>query len=402
MTNKREVDCLIIGAGPTGLTLGIGLLRQGKTVLIAEKHTTGLGFSKAILVSSDSLKALTDYGVTKRIQLTGIPLDGLSFFVSEQLTSCAHFDTSLPNHPFILPQEATEKCLKDAYLELGGEISLGLSFNPEENMLNPTSSADRALVVHLLRKDSTDGLRTVHTTIKCKYLFGCDGMHSSVRKSLNIAYPGRSVPEQVNFIYDVEVECWPFDTLLTMWFASADSGIMMKISSTPLVVRIVGTTEVSAQRLLQKLRVVRVVWESTYYSSYRLAETYGRGNVWLAGDACHVHSPLGGRGMNTGIADAIALSQAVQTGDFAHYESTRRPAARSWVYFNYILSVVSMSQARIFHLVRFLVSLVMRVLAWVMGPNFAVVAFQIMTTSVVKRKFESETEIGERNDRRKD
>ena len=392
----REVDCLIIGAGPTGLTLGIGLLRLGKTVLIVEKHRAGLGFSKAILVSSDSLQALTDYGVAKKIQLAGIPLDGLSFFVDELLTSCAQFDTGKPNHPFILPQEATEKCLKDSYLDLGGDICLGMSFSSEANVFDSVGSSQESLFIQLHQKDSPDSV----TTVKCNYLFGCDGMHSSVRKSLNIAYPGRAVPEQVNFIFDVEVECWPFDTLLTMWFASADSGIMMKISSDPLVARIVGTTEASAQRLLQKLRVKRVVWESTYYSNYRLAESYGRGNVWLAGDACHVHSPLGGRGMNTGIADAIALTHAVQTGDFASYEATRRPAAQSWVYFNYILSVVSMSQSSIFHVVRFVVSLIMRLLAWMMGPNFAVVAFQKMTTSVVQRKIESEQEKVLRRDRR--
>jgi len=173
-----------------------------------------------------------------------------------------------------------------------------------------------------------------------------------------------------------------------------------EISSDPLVVRIVGTTEACAQRLLQKLRVKRVVWESTYISNYRLAESYGRGNVWLAGDACHVHSPLGGRGMNTGIADAIALTHAVQTGDFAQYEATRRPAAQSWVYFNYLLSVVSMSQARVFHVIRFVVSLIMRLLAWIMGPNFAVVAVGKMTTSVVQRRVESEQERDLRRDRR--
>lgn len=381
--SETTVDCLIIGGGPTGLTLGIGLLRSGKSVVIAEKHLTGLGYSKAILVSTDSLKALRDYGVTSRIQSAGIPLDGFSLFVHEKLLSASQFDTTQAYHPYILPQEATENCLRDVYLEHGGKIMLGYAFEPEENPQVGKWDKQSPMTVTLVNKQCSTLQRT---NINCRWLFGCDGIHSSVRKSLDIGYPGSTVTEQQNSICDVEVAFWPFDTLLTMWFATTDSAMMLKISSNPVIVRIVGTTEAAKKKLLQGLAVKKVLWDSSFVCSYKLADKYGRGNVWLAGDACHVHSPLGGRGMNTGISDAIALAEAVQSGDLQRYEDQRRPVARHWVWKNYFLSQVAMGRGKVFNLIRYCMSWVIRGAALVLGSHFPAFAVQYLTTSVVKSK----------------
>jgi 2-polyprenyl-6-methoxyphenol hydroxylase-like FAD-dependent oxidoreductase len=373
-----EIDCLIIGSGPTGLTLGIGLLKAGKTVLIAEKHTAGLGYSKALLVSSDSLRCLNEYGVTTHIQKTGRPLDGFSCFVDEKLVSTCQFDTTQPFHPIILPQEATEQCLKKVYLESGGQIMLGYTFDPEaHDIANRTAS--EPLVISLESKDNA-------CSVRCRWLFGCDGMHSSVRKALKIDFPGSTITDQQNFVLDLILDFWPYETMFQMWFEAADSGMVMVLSTDPLLVRIVGTTERACSRLQQMFAVRKVVWDSHFICSYRLASSYGRGNVWLAGDACHVHSPLGGRGMNTGISDAIALAQAVGKGDLSGYESERQPPARSWMWRNYLLSQIAMGRGLGFRVVRRVCAVLIRGLAYLLGPNFAVISFQTMTTSVVTRK----------------
>ena len=148
----------------------------------------------------------------------------------------------------------------------------------------------------------------------------------------------------------------------------------------------IGTTEKECKFLLQKLSVKQVLWDGTFTSSYRLADSYGRGNVWLAGDAAHVHSPLGGRGMNMGIADAVALASAVAQDQLSGYEAQRRPVARLWVWANYVLSQLAMGQGWKARAVRWLAALAIRGLAFLLGPRFAELAFQSMTASAVKTR----------------
>ena len=395
MRSVVEVDCLIIGGGPTGFTLGVGLLRAGKSVVIAEKHISALGFSRAILVSTDSLRFLSEYEVTPRLLKKGVPLDGLSCYVNDDLVSSAQFDANVSNHPIILPQEETESCLKEYFLELGGSLLLGYNFHAKEHDLTEVESKSPLTV---LLRSSKPEYALPDTFVRCSWLFGCDGVHSSVRKALDVNYPGTTHPEQQNFVMDVVVESWPFPTMFTVWFQAADVGLLFRITTTstgtattaaadvPIIVRVIGTTEKACKFLLQKLSVKQVLWDGTFTSSYRLADSYGRGNVWLAGDAAHVHSPLGGRGMNMGIADAVALASAVAQDQLSGYEAQRRPVARLWVWANYMLSQLAMGQGWQARAVRWLTALAIRGLAFLLGPRFAELAFQSMTASAVKRR----------------
>ena len=124
------VEALIIGAGPTGLTLGICLLRQGKSVLIVEKHETSLNFSRAILVNSDTLEALEPYGVSDKLRLAGIPVNGFSIYANNRLVSQAQFDLNDIDHfhPLCLPQLKTEECLLETFIQTGGQIIRGYKF----------------------------------------------------------------------------------------------------------------------------------------------------------------------------------------------------------------------------------------------------------------------------------
>jgi 2-polyprenyl-6-methoxyphenol hydroxylase-like FAD-dependent oxidoreductase len=375
----RDIDCLIIGAGPTGLTLGLGLAKAGKTVVIAEKHVQALGFSRAMLVSSDSLKSLEALGVSRMIRKAGALLDGFSCFVDETLVSSCQFDLADPTHPVVLPQESTEKCLAELFLQHGGIIMHGYAFDADKLTVD-----DIAPLQVTLRPSKDSPSKEVYT-LRCQWLFGCDGTHSAVRSALGIGYTGSTVSEQRNYVMDLIVEDWPYDNMFTMWFEAADSGLVLKLSSDPLLIRIVGTTERACQCLARKFSIQSVVWDSHYISSYKLASSYGRGNVWLAGDACHVHSPLGGRGMNTGIADAVALASAVAANDLTQYEAQRRPVARNWVWTNYFLSQIAMGRGAGFYAVRYVLALAIRGLAFLLGQDFAVLSFSTITTSLVKR-----------------
>jgi len=123
---SEQVDCLIVGAGPTGLALGVGLRSAGKSVLIVEKHAEPLDFSKAILLNSESLLALYIYnlGIVERLQESGILINGISFHVNGSVVCSGQFATENTNryHPIAVPQKVTENCLRDVFFGNGWTI----------------------------------------------------------------------------------------------------------------------------------------------------------------------------------------------------------------------------------------------------------------------------------------
>jgi hypothetical protein len=121
-----------------------------------------------------------------------------------------------------------------------------------------------------------------------------------------------------------------------------------------------------------------------FTNSYRMAENYGRGNVWLVGDAAHVHSPIGGRGMNIGILDAIALAQAVQEGSAWKYERKCRKPTRDWIFANYFLTQLLLSRAVLYTVLRAVLIVVLVVLAKILGPRLIAVLFENVAAVTVK------------------
>lgn len=376
----KHVDCLIIGAGPTGLTLGVCLLTAGKSVLIVEKHETQLGYSRAILINSDTLEALEEYEMLPKLKESGILLDGFSFYKNDDLLSSAPFDTDSVHkfHPIALPQLVTENCLLERFTQLGGTMMRGVTFKPSDNQ-------DLAAAKELDPLNITLQATDHQIVVCCQWLFGYDGVRSSVREALNIGFPGYSQSEE-RYIMDAQIESWPLPTHVSVWFGSSDARFVILISENPLIVRIVGTTPESCQMILNKFQVRAIVWDGSFTNSYRVAASYGRGRVWLAGDAAHVHSPIGGRGMNLGIQEAVALGRAVASDTVSCYEAQCRPVARGWVWFNFCIAQVVMSQNPFFQCTRMMLCGVFCLLGYVLGPRFAKGMFETLTTAKVSTK----------------
>lgn len=182
---------------------------------------------------------------------------------------------------------------------------------------------------HLLsaRLRGADG---VEETCQAYYLAGCDGAHSTVRKTLGTGFPGGTY-EQVFYVADVEASGPALDGQLHIDLDEADFLAVFPLAD-PGHARLIGTVrdaraqhpqalkfEDVSQRALHhlKVEVAQVNWFSAYRVHHRVAEQFRRGRVFLLGDAAHVHSPAGGQGMNTGIGDAINLAwklAAVLTG----------------------------------------------------------------------------------------
>jgi len=344
--------------------------------LIIEKHKTRLGFSKAILVNSNALAALNSFGISQDLKKNAIRLDGISIYAEEELVSEALFETLIAyaNKPIALPQEMTERCIEDIFLANGGHLMRGVSFDKTRNDLSSYEDGQK-LSITLEASDS-------ELTVLCDWLFGCDGMHSAVRESLNIPFSGVSLPERRHII-DAVIKSWPFHTHLNVWLGETDARFVILISVTPLTVRIIGNTREVCHRALGLFDLKHIVWDGSFTNTFRVAESFGRGHIWLAGDAAHVHSPIGGRGMNYGILDAVELASCVKNNTMQQYQSARRPVARMWVFCNYFLTQVALSDAWGYRVLRRLVVLVLRVLGYLLGPLLAKTVFEKMTTAQV-------------------
>lgn len=363
----KSFDCLIIGAGPSGLTLGIGLLRLGYTVLIAEKHTAKLQCSKSILVNTQTLKSLEVYGVTSKLRDVAIAVNGFTLYCWDIAVSSVEFDMSdsIHNKPIFIPQTITEQCLQDVYIELGGQLVRGYHFVAEENVL--VNRKDNLPLDIVLRNES--GYVTI---IKCNWLFGCDGAHSCLRNALQVSFAGVSEAEQ-RYVVDAIINAWPFRTHANLWLETENAGGVLLILSNPLTARVFGATHAACEKLLNKLSVREIVWEGTFTNAYRVVQSYGRGRVWLVGNAAHVHSPLGGRGMNTGIAEALALARAIEASNVPNYEKQCRPKARRWVLHNFVLSQFIMGQGLVCKFLRSVSMIVLAVLSLLLGPRMLTV-----------------------------
>ena len=366
--NVKFFDALIIGCGPTGLTLGICLLQQGKSVLIADKHLSGLDFSRALLINADTLAKLAPYGISQRLQQKAQPVNGLAIFVEDRLVSSAHFHYKDAFQPLCLPQLDTELCLLEQFKANGGELLRGYAFHAT----SLTEQADK-FCVNLANQANPELTQVIHST----WLFGCDGFHSAVRDTLGAAYPGT---QQVasGYSLDVLTDNWPFPASANLWLSAQGSGLAIQLQDNKA--RIVGSTRQVCDAMLTKLSVHKILWDHEFPMHYHVASTYGRGRLWLAGDAVHVHSPIGGRGMNMGMIDAVALAEAVQSGRLADYEQVRRPVAEAWVAQNKRITQLIMSQGVFASLLKRVAFKLVALAGLILGPKLATKVFVKMTS----------------------
>jgi 2-polyprenyl-6-methoxyphenol hydroxylase-like FAD-dependent oxidoreductase len=311
--SMEETDVLVVGAGPTGLTMACELARHGVKPQIIDKATAPSDKSKAFAVHARTLELFENMGMVEQILAKGQPAGGVAFYdEGEKLVSIDIAGAISSKYPFIqiIAQSDTEEVLLEHLDQYELKVQRGVE------LLG--FSGDGEHVVARLRDEGGS-----ERELRCRYLIGNDGAHSRVRKELGLPFEGAPYPSQW-LLADIELD-WdlPYDELSVFFHRSGTTAffplygrrgrLMFESPDAPLdEVQPEPTTELVRQKCEERKIPYRAIenptWLAWFRLHHRIVSSYQVGSVFLGGDAAHIHSPVGGQGMNMGIQDAYNLA----------------------------------------------------------------------------------------------
>jgi 2-polyprenyl-6-methoxyphenol hydroxylase-like FAD-dependent oxidoreductase len=307
----RTADVLVVGAGPTGLVLALWLSRLGAGVRIVDKTPEPGTTSRAIAVQARTLELYGHFGIAEDVVARGVRAEAANLWVRERRRARARLGdigAGLSPFPFalIFPQDEHERLLIARLAEHG----VAVERETELARCAETKDGVRAVLRRGGREEAVD----------VQYIAGCDGVHSTVRQALGIDFPG-GIYEHLFYVADVEGRGQPMNGEINVSLEPNDFLVVFPMKGEGHA-RLIGTVrgdggahadltwddvnKAPIERM--HIGVDRVNWFSTYHVHHRVAESFRSGRAFLAGDAAHVHSPVGGQGMNTGIGDAVNLA----------------------------------------------------------------------------------------------
>ncbi|SHI53299.1 2-polyprenyl-6-methoxyphenol hydroxylase [Nocardiopsis flavescens] len=327
------IDAVIVGGGPTGMMLAAELRLHGAGVVVLEKDTERPPFVRSLGLHVRSIEVMDQRGLLERFLEHGTkyPLGG--FFAAIHKPAPTGLDTE---HGYVLgiPQTTTDRLLEEHAAEAGADIRRGAELVGLEQDAEGVTA------------ELADGTR-----LRSRYLVGCDGGRSTVRKLLGVGFPGEPNRREA-LLGEMELTAPLEEVAATMaevrkthlWFGLGPVGDGVHRVLVPADGVSQGRTAAPAlEDFKRQLReyagtdfgVHSPRWTSRFGDATRLADRYRQGRVLLAGDAAHVHPPVGGQGLNLGLQDAFNLGWklAAELDGRAPealldtYESERRPVA---------------------------------------------------------------------------
>jgi 2-polyprenyl-6-methoxyphenol hydroxylase-like FAD-dependent oxidoreductase len=329
-------DILIVGAGPTGLTLAVALASRGLRATVIDRQAEGANTSRAAVIHARTLEVLEPLGVTPTLVGQGLQAQRFTIRDGDRVLVPIAFDKLPTPYPYTLlvSQAVTESVLLERFVALGGQV------------LRPCTLID-------LMQDDSGVTATLDdgSCLRARYVVGADGMHSTVRERARIAFTGGSYGESF-VLADVRLSGGVPSDEVALYFSPAGMAVAAPLPGG--MHRVVATVDEAPEQpsaefveaLLRErgpqhypAKVHEVVWGSRFRVHHRVADVYRAGRVLLAGDAAHVHSPAGGQGMNAGILDAISLAGALEqalagkVSALDAYGAQRRPVAQQVVAF---------------------------------------------------------------------
>ena len=292
MTASSRAPLVIVGAGPTGLAAALFLARRHVPVRIIDSAAQASTTSKALLVNPRSLEMLKDSGVAARIIVEGWAVKGMAMHRENREIVSVDLQDQMPQLPIGLAQARTEALLTDALEALNVRVERGVSLQ--------TLQQDAQHV--RLSLQLPDGSTQI---VQAPLVFGADGARSVVRHELGLDFAGSTLPEQW-LLWDVRLDT-PLDPLRVHIGLQPD-GFLFLMHLRAGIWRVIGNGADPLAQLPYRSVPGEVIWQSQFRIAHRVASKTSVGRVALGGDAAHIHSPLGARGMNLGIEDAYVFA----------------------------------------------------------------------------------------------
>jgi len=302
-----RTEVLIVGAGPTGLVLALWLTHLGVKVRIVDRAPEAGATSRAVAVQARTLELYRQLGLDEAVLEGGRRVTAANFWVHGRRAAQAllgPIGQGLSPYPYLImyPQDDHERMLEARLAAMGVKVERGVE------------------VTGFTQTDEGVTATVGGAPCEARYIAGCDGAHSKVRKEVAGDFPGGTY-ERLFYVADVLASGPALDGELHVDLETSDFLAIFPLKGKGRA-RLIGTikdsgvdpdklcfADVSGEAIEgMRIRIEQVHWFSIYRVHHRVADAFRKGRAFLVGDAAHIHSPVGGQGMNTGLGDAINLA----------------------------------------------------------------------------------------------
>jgi len=309
----QTIPILIVGAGPTGLNLANLLSSYGIAYRLIEHKTETLHTSNALAIQPRSLEmwdsmSLAENALARGKKILGISLNSATKLIGQINLATTGMETPFP---FILglPQSESETLLTENLIKNGGKIERGCAL------------LDVMLTEKMVRAQLQHANGEIETVI-CDWLVAADGSHSTIRKNLNLDFIGATIPEKF-IMMDAEISADLNPDFFHAIFSPLGPLVFAPLRHfTRIICTVTHDTGIhdfknpvisDFEYVIKKrshipVKIIKSLWLSHFITHHRLIGNYRQGRILFAGDSAHIHSPVGGQGMNTGMQDTFNLA----------------------------------------------------------------------------------------------